>query len=161
MTVNVSSIGLKGLEGYRVQVQVRISPGKESMVIVGLPDVSVKESRERVIAALSHFGEDVTDQKVVVNLSPPEQKKNGPLFDLAMAIAALKELNVLKEEIRLDTAFIGTLSLDGTIESAEGLLPSLIAAKALGLKLIYIPDDPSIPINMLHGLELVVVSHIK
>jgi magnesium chelatase family protein len=126
-----------------------------------LPDASVKESRERVIAALSHFGEDVTDQKVVVNLSPPEQKKNGPLFDLAMEIAALKELNVLKEEIRLDTAFIGTLSLDGTIESAEGLLPALIAAKALGLKLIYIPDDPSIPINMLHGLELVVVSHIK
>jgi hypothetical protein len=72
MTVNVSSIGLKGLEGYRVQVQVRISPGKESMVIVGLPDASVKESRERVLAALSHFGEDVTDQKVVVNLSPPE-----------------------------------------------------------------------------------------
>ena len=69
MTVNVSfSIGLKGLEGYRVQVKVRISPGKESMVIVGLPDASVMESRERVLAAHSHFGEDVTDQKVVVNL---------------------------------------------------------------------------------------------
>lgn len=161
MTVNVSSIGLKGLEGYRVQVQVRISPGKESMVIVGLPDASVKESRERVIAALSHFGEDVTDQKVVDNLSPPEQKKNGPLFDVAMAIAALKELKVIKEEIKPDTAFIGTLALDGTIESAEGVLPALIAAKALGLKLIYIPDDPTIPINMMHGLEFVVVSHIK
>jgi magnesium chelatase family protein len=83
------------------------------------------------------------------------------LFDLAMAISALKELSALNEEIRFDTAFIGTLSLDGTIESAEGLLLALIAAKALGLKLIYIPDDPSIPINMLHGLELVVVSHIK
>ncbi|MFS0774838.1 YifB family Mg chelatase-like AAA ATPase [Neobacillus sp. 3P2-tot-E-2] len=161
MTVNVSSIGLKGLEGYRVHVQVRISPGKESMVIVGLPDASVKESRERVIAALSHFGEDVTDQKVVVNLSPPEQKKNGPLFDLAIAIASLKELKVFKEEIKQDTAFIGTLALDGTIESAEGLLPALLAAKALGLKLLYIPDDPWIPINMLQGLELVVVNHIK
>ena len=139
MTFNVSSIGLKGLEGYRVQVQVRISPGKESMVIVGLPDASIKESRERVLAALSHFGKDVTDQKVVVNLSPPEQKKNGPLFDLAMAIAALKELQVIKEEIKLETAFIGTLSLDGSIESAEGLLPALISAKGLGLKLIYIP----------------------
>jgi magnesium chelatase family protein len=129
MTVNVSSIGLKGLEGYRVQIQVRISPGKESMVIVGLPDASVKESRERVLAALSHFGEDVTDLKVVVNLSPPEQKKNGPLFDLAMAIAALKELKVIKEEIKLDTAFIGTYHSGGMIESAEGLLPALIACK--------------------------------
>ncbi|WP_040207185.1 YifB family Mg chelatase-like AAA ATPase [Neobacillus jeddahensis] len=80
MTVIVSSIGLKGLEGYRVQVEVRIRTGTESMVIVGLPDASVKESRERVVAALGHFDVDVTDQKVVVNLSPSEQKKNGPLF---------------------------------------------------------------------------------
>lgn len=59
------------------------------MVVVGLPDTSVKESKERVLTALSIFDSDVTDQKVVVNLSPPEQKKNGPLFDLAMAIAPL------------------------------------------------------------------------
>jgi hypothetical protein len=82
MTVKVSSIGLKGLEGYVVQVEVRISPGTESMVIIGLPDASLKEPRERVIATLSHFAVDLTDQKVVVNLSPAEQKKNGPLFDL-------------------------------------------------------------------------------
>jgi magnesium chelatase family protein len=64
MTVKVSSIGLKGLEGYRVQVEVRIKPGTESMIIVGLPDTSVKESRERVVAALGHFAVDVTDQKI-------------------------------------------------------------------------------------------------
>lgn len=115
MTVKVTSIGLKGIEGYRVQVEVRISRATESMVIVGLPDASVKESRERVLAALSYFDVDVTDQKVVVNLLPAEQKKNGPLFDLAMGIAALKELHVIKEEIPIETAFIGALSLDGMI----------------------------------------------
>jgi magnesium chelatase family protein len=133
MTVKVSSIGLKGLEGYRVQVQVKISAGTESMVIVGLPDASVKESRERVLSAISHFDVDVTDKKVVVNLSPAEQKKNGSLFDLAMAIAVLKELKVFKEDVPSETEFIGALFLDGSIENADGLLPALISAKSLGL----------------------------
>ncbi|WP_459213763.1 magnesium chelatase domain-containing protein [Neobacillus niacini] len=65
------------------------------MIIVGLPDTSVKESREPVVAALGHFAVDLTDQKIVINLSLSEQKKNGPLFDLAIAIAALKELNII------------------------------------------------------------------
>lgn len=161
MTVKVSSIGLKGLEGYRVKAEVRISPGTESIIIVGLPDASVKESRERVVAALSHFGVDVTDQKMVVNLSPAEQKKNGPLFDLAIAIAALKELNVIKEDIPKDTAFMGALSLDGTVEKAEGMLPALVSAKGLGLKRVYFPHDPLIPVHMLEDLECVVVHHIE
>jgi len=161
MTVKVSSVGLKGLEGYRVQVEVRITPGTESMVIVGLPDASVKESKERVIAALSHFAVDVTDQKVVVNLSPSEQKKNGPLFDLAIAIAALKELGVIKGDIPKDTALIGALSLDGTVEKAEGMLPALVSAKELGLQRVYFPHDPDIPIHMLEDLECVVVHHIE
>lgn len=161
MTVKVSSIGLKGLEGYRVGVQVRIAHGTESMVIVGLPDASVKESRERVLSALSHFDVDVTDQKIVVNLSPAEQKKNGPLFDLAMAITALKELGVIKEEIRSDTGFIGALSLDGTIEKADGILPALISAKALGFKQVYLPYDSEIPLHMLQELECVVVQHLE
>ncbi|WP_066248371.1 YifB family Mg chelatase-like AAA ATPase [Neobacillus drentensis] len=161
MTVKVSSIGLKGLEGYRVQVEVRIRTGTESMVIVGLPDASVKESRERVVAALGHFDVDVTDQKVVVNLSPSEHKKNGPLFDLAIAIAALKELNMIKGEIPIDAAFIGALSLDGMVVKAEGMLPALISAKGLGLKKIYLPFDQTIPIHMLTDLECIVVQHIE
>lgn len=117
MTVKVTSVGLKGLEGYHVQVEIRISHATESMVIVGLPDTSVKESREQVLASIAHFDLDVTDKKVVVNLSPPDQNKNGSLFDLAIAVAALKELGEVKREIPLDTAFIGSLSLDGSIVS--------------------------------------------
>jgi magnesium chelatase family protein len=161
MTKKVSSIGLKGLEGYRVQVEVRIRPGTESMVIVGLPDASVKESRERVIAALSYFDMDVTDQKVVVNLSPAEQKKNGPLYDLAIAIASLKELNAIKVEIPSETAFIGALSLDGEVVKAEGMLPALISAKSLGIKKVYFPYDPAVPIHMLNDLECIVVHHVE
>ncbi|MFP7299069.1 magnesium chelatase domain-containing protein [Neobacillus niacini] len=161
MTVKAFSIGLKGLEGYLVQAEARIKPGTESMVIVGLPDASVKESRERVLAALGHFDVDVTDKKIVVNLSPSEQKKNGPLFDLAIAIAALKEVNMIKVPIPTDTGFIGALSLDGMIVKAEGMLPALISAKGLGLKKIYLPYDATIPIQMLIDLECVVVQHIE
>ncbi|MFE8698136.1 YifB family Mg chelatase-like AAA ATPase [Cytobacillus sp. FJAT-53684] len=161
MTVKVMSIGLKGLEGYRVQVEVRISQDTESMVIVGLPDASVKESRERVLASIAHFDLDVTDKKVVVNLSPSDQKKNGALFDLAIAIAALKELNEIQREIPADTAFIGALSLDGTVVSGEGMLPALIAAKGLGMKRVYVPYDPVLPIHMLQDIECIVVQHIE
>jgi magnesium chelatase family protein len=101
------------------------------------------------------------NQKVVVNLLPAEQKKSGPLFDLAMAITALKELNVIKSEIPIDTAFMGALSLDGMVVKAEGMLPALIAAKSLGIKRVYLPNDPAIPIHMLHGLECIIVHHIE
>ncbi|MDC3423467.1 ATP-binding protein [Aquibacillus sp. 3ASR75-11] len=161
MTVKVSSIGLRGLEGYRVQVEVRISQDTESMVIVGLPDASVKESRERVLASIAHFDLDVTDKKVVVNLSPSDQKKNGSLFDLAIAIAALKELGEVKREIPLETAFIGALSLDGTVMSGEGILPAIIAAKGLGIKRVYLPYDSVLPLHMIQGIECVVVNHIE
>jgi magnesium chelatase family protein len=161
VTVKVLSIGLKGLEGYRVQVEVQASPGIESMVIVGLPDASVKESKERVLSAIRTLGGDIINKKIVVNLSPSEQKKNGPLFDLAMAIGVLKEINHLKEEIPLEATFIGALSLDGTIEKVEGMLPALIAAKDLGFKKVFIPYDPLIPIDMMEGLECIVVQHIR
>lgn len=161
MTVKISSIGLKGLEGYRVQVQVNVSDGKESMVIVGLPDTSVKESKERVLSAVHTLGCDVSDEKIVVNLSPSEQKKNGPFFDLAMAIGILKEKGELKDKVPEDVVFIGALSLDGTIEKVEGMLPALIAATSLGFRRIYLPYDPFIPLEMFEGLDCIVVKHIQ
>ena len=162
MTVKVLSIGLRGLEGYRVQVEVQVSPGiGSSMVIVGLPDASVKESKERVLSAIRTLGCDVTNKKFIVNLSPSEQKKNGPLFDLAMTIGVLKEVNHLKVEIPVDTAFIGALSLDGSLEKVEGMLPALIAARELVFNRACLPYDPLIPIDMLEGLECIVVQHIN
>lgn len=160
MTVKISSIGLKGLEGYRVQVEVQISPGLPSMVIVGLPDVSVKESKEHVLSALRTMDAKRPNQRIVINLSPSEQKKNGPLFDLAMAIGILKEYGEIKSDISPDTLFLGALSLDGTIEKVEGMLPALISAEKLGFKKVYLPPDPLIPVDMLEGLECTIVHHI-
>ena len=160
MTVKISSIGLKGLEGYRVQVEVQVSKGKESMVIVGLPDASVKESKERVLSTVRTQKCDVTDQKIVVNLSPSDQKKNAPFFDLAMALGVLIEMGECKAKVPQDSVFIGALSLDGTIEKVDGMLPALIAAKTLGFRRVYLPYDSLLPLDMLDGLECMVVQHI-
>ena len=103
---------------------------------------------------------DMTEQKVVVNLSPSDQKKSSPLFDLAIAMGILKERGECKEEIPDDSVFIGAVSLDGTVEKVEGMLPALMAAKSIGFKKVYIPYDPLIPFEIFEGLECIVIQHI-
>lgn len=161
MAVSVQSIGLKGLEGYPLTVEVEKLKGVESVVIVGLPGTAVKESKERVLAALKGFGCDFTDQKVIIYLSPAEEKKNGPLFDVAMAIGMLKCSGQFYGEIPQDTAFLGSLSLTGSIHSIKGILPAIMAAKKLGMKRLFLPDDCRLPIQQIEGLELVYVQHIE
>ncbi|MBH9967916.1 YifB family Mg chelatase-like AAA ATPase [[Bacillus] enclensis] len=161
MSANVTSIGLKGLEGYAVQVEVQVVEGMESIVVVGLPDASVKESKERVSAALRSLGFSLVDMKVIINLSPAEQKKNGPLFDLAIAIGVLKSGDFLKDEVPKNAGFIGALSLDGSVLPVEGMIAAILAAKKLKLRTLYLPYDPSIPSIDIPGLELVYIETIR
>ncbi|MGQ4669009.1 YifB family Mg chelatase-like AAA ATPase [Metabacillus halosaccharovorans] len=161
MAVAVHSIGLKGLEGYLVSVEVEKLDGVESMVIIGLPGAAVKESKERVLAALKGFDCDFSDQKVIVYLSPAEERKNGPLFDVAMAVSMLKQTGVLKVDIPKSTAFIGSLSLSGEIRSVKGMLPALLAAKKLGITRLFLPYDSCFPMESLPGVELIFVTHVK
>ncbi|WP_068675255.1 YifB family Mg chelatase-like AAA ATPase [Oceanobacillus sp. Castelsardo] len=152
MATVVSSIGLKGMEGYQVQVEVQLLPG-DGVSIVGLPDASVKESKDRVMGALYANGCEVLDKKIIINLSPAEQKKNSPIFDLAMAIAVMKEANEIKDNIPEIAAFLGVLSLDGSIKPVEGMLPAIMAARKEGFKILYLPRLEDIPIETVNGLE--------
>lgn len=161
MGASVTSIGLKGLEGYRVQVEVQAMDGMDAIVIVGLPDASVKESKERISAALVSMGYSMHEKKVVINLSPAEQKKNGPLFDLPMAIGMLISMNELKVQIPPDTAFIGALSLAGHIRPVEGMLPAVLAARRLGIHTIYMPYDEQLPALSFPDLEIIYVAHLQ
>ncbi|KGX86659.1 magnesium chelatase domain-containing protein [Pontibacillus marinus] len=159
MSAKVTCIGLKGLDGYRVQVEAEVTEGVESMVVVGLPDASVKESKERVSAAVRNLGFSLVDQKVV-NLSPGEQKKNGPLFDPAIALGVLKSGGFLKGEIPENTAYIGAVSLDGSVIPVEGMTAAVLAAGRLGIERLFLPFDPDVPDISVRGLELVYISHI-
>ncbi|MDQ0154251.1 YifB family Mg chelatase-like AAA ATPase [Robertmurraya andreesenii] len=160
MISKIMSIGLKGVEGYHVQVEVQILDGIETFLIVGLPDTSVKESKERVTSALYSFGQELIDQKIVVNLLPSEQKKNGPIFDLPIAIGILKSKGVIQSKISASTCFIGALSLDGTIHPFDGLLAAALAAKKLGFSLLYMPYDANLPDMRMDGIEIVYVSSL-
>lgn len=161
MTTVVSSIGLRGIEGYKVQVEVQLLPGIEGVSIVGLPDASVKESKDRVMGALYAYDCEVLDKKIIVNLSSTEERKNSPFFDLAMAIGILKEVGEFKDPIPDDAAFIGVLSLDGSVKSVDGMLPAIIAAKQEGFKRLYLPVDYDLPIHQIDGIDFYFVETLQ
>ncbi|MEH7378455.1 YifB family Mg chelatase-like AAA ATPase [Neobacillus drentensis] len=161
MWAKVTSIGLKGMEGYRVHVEVGSYVGNDSFKIVGLPDAAVKESKERIIAALRTLGYHLSGQKIIINLSPADQKKYGSMFDFPMAIAVLQSLHELEVIVPEDTGFLGSLSLDGSIQPVEGMLPAVLAAKRLGIQKLYMPFDEGLPVLDLKPLEIIYVSSLQ
>lgn len=160
MWAKVTSIGLKGMEGYRVNVEVGSYVGADSFKIVGLPDAAVKESKERIIAALQSLGYTLSGQKIIINLSPAEQKKSGPMFDFPMAISVLLSLHELEVAISDGTGFIGALSLDGSIQPVAGMLPAVLAAKRLGLHKLFMPFDEKLPVLEFDEMDVVYVSSL-
>jgi magnesium chelatase family protein len=161
MCAKVTSIGLKGMEGYRLNVEVKTFVGNDSIRIVGLPDAAVKESKERILAALRSIGYSVNGQKIIINLSPSEQKKSGPMFDLPMAIGVLLSLNELIISIPENTGFIGALSLDGGVVPVGGMLPAVLTAKRLGINRLYMPYDEKLPVLDFEELEIIYISSLK
>lgn len=155
MWAKVISIGLKGMEGYLVSVEAGTYVGADSFKIVGLPDAAVKESKERINAALRSMGHVILGQKIIINLSPAEHKKSGPMYDLPMAISILSALHELETDIPEDMAFLGALSLDGSIQPVGGMLPAILAAKRLGVRKLIMPFDDQLPLLELEELEII------
>ena len=113
----VKSMALHGLDGYLVNVEVDVSNGLPSWEIVGLPDVSVKEAKDRVRTAIKNSGYEIQSRKIVVNLAPANTKKEGPYFDLPIAIGIIIDLGYIKCEQINEYVFIGELSLSGKIKA--------------------------------------------
>lgn len=135
----IKSIGLQGLHGYLIHVEVDVSNGIPNWEIVGLPDISVKESKERVRIAIKNTGYEFPSRRIVVNLAPATTKKEGSLFDLPIAIGILIDIGQIKQQNLEHTAIIGELSLDGKLNKVKGVLPITIEAKKLGIKRIILP----------------------
>lgn len=160
MAIIVKSIGLKGLEGYVIGVEAQSLSGQEQISVIGLPDASIKESKDRLKGALHSVEADVSGRHMIILLSPTEQKKNGPMADMAMAIAMLKETHQLVGNLPEQTAFIGTLSLDGSIHETEGMLAAVMQAKELGFNRIYVPAAMGGIEQLGHTELLLPVSHL-
>ena len=150
----IKSMSLIGLEGYLVNIEIDVSAGIPCWDIVGLPDASVKEAKERVRTAIKNSGYDMQSRKIVVNLSPADIKKEGSFFDLPIAIGILAcSGNINKKSIE-DTIFIGELSLDGKINKVNGVLPMCIEAKKLGIKNIVLPKENAKEASVVEGLNI-------
>ena len=157
----VKSMSLHGLDGYLVDVQVDISAGMPAWEVVGLPDATVRESKERVRIAIRNSGFDFPSRKIIINLAPADKRKEGSFFDLPIAIGILLDLLVIQEQNLSDTVFIGELSLDGSVNKVNGILPMCIEAKKLGIKKAIIPKENDVEASVVEGLEIIGVSSLR
>lgn len=140
MFAKVKSIGIFGMETYMVEVEADISSGLPGFDIVGLPDTAVKESRDRVRAAIKNSGYKFPVGKITVNLAPADVKKEGSVYDLPIMMALLVATGQIKSELE-DSAFIGEVSLNGNVRSVNGIIAMTILAKQNGIKNFYIPKQ--------------------
>jgi magnesium chelatase family protein len=132
----VRSFAFSGIEAMPIEVQVQISSGLPAFLVVGLPDKAVGEARERVRAALTAMGLSLPPKRVLINLAPADQLKEGSHFDLPIALAVLAAMEILPAEELAGFAALGELSLDGAINPVAGVLPAAIGASALDLGLV-------------------------
>lgn len=161
MLAVVLSYGLIGIDGYPVRVEVNLSGGLPQFDLVGLPDAAVKESRERVRTALKNSGFAFPDGRLTINLAPADQKKEGPAFDLPLAVGILTASGRVPPSQVEGTAMLGELSLDGTIRPIHGVLPMLISALEQGVGRIIIPQDNAEEVRCVEGIEIYPARHLR
>ena len=161
MFAKIKSIGLLGLESYMVDVELNISGGKHVVEVVGLPDTAVSEARDRIIAAINNSGYEMhLSSHYTFNLAPADQKKEGSLYDLPMAVAVLSATRQIQGDYK-EAVFIGELSLSGEIKPVKGVLPMVMAAKDAGIKDIYIPYDNGDEASVIDGINIYAVKSLK
>ncbi len=139
MSTIIKSFALKGVDAYPVDIEINTSPGKPSMMMIGLADQAIKEAGERIRAAIEHLSIDVYKGKIVFNLAPSDVKKTGTHFDLPMALGLLVQDEKLISSRIEYCAFFGELGLDGKLRTCKGILPLVVAAKEAGICNIIVP----------------------
>ncbi|HEX2985649.1 MAG TPA: YifB family Mg chelatase-like AAA ATPase [Caproiciproducens sp.] len=138
MVSRLFSMGLYGMDAFVVEVEADISIGLPGFEVVGLPDTSVKESRDRVRSALKNCGFEFPVHKITVNLAPADKRKEGPMYDLPLLIALVKASGQLTADLD-DSVFLGELSLTGEIRPVKGVLPMAMKAREAGFRNLFIP----------------------
>src|SRR5574339_83415 len=157
MLARVYSCAVIGLEGVIVEVEVDFSNGLPAVIIVGLPDAAVQESRERVQTAVKNAGLNFPRHRVVVNLAPAAVRKEGPAYDLPIALGVLVLAGYLPQEAVENTIVVGELSLDGIVRHTRGVLPMAATARANGFKRIFVPEVDAGEAALIPDLEVIPV----
>lgn len=158
------SFGVSGVNGYPVHVEVFGINGIPGMEIIGLPDASVRESRDRVNAAILNSGKQMRPRRITINLAPADMKKEGPSFDLPIAVGVMIATGEIQPDPGLRTdeiALFGELSLDGHVQPIAGALPMVISAKENGIHDVILPEKNAREAACIEGMNIMPVSHLR
>lgn len=153
MLAKIKSCAVVGLEGATVDVEVDISPGLPSFSIVGLADKAVQEARERVRAAIKNSGYSFLNRRITVNLAPADLKKEGPAYDLPIAIGLLVSSGQLHADLT-GSVFMGELSLDGKLRHTHGILPMVALAQGIGMSKVFVPQDDAKEASLIGDIDI-------
>ena len=160
MVARTYSMGAFGLEAFPVEVETDLSTGLPAFEVVGLPDAAVKESRDRVRAAMKNCGFDFPVGRIVMNLAPADKRKEGPIYDLPLLLSLLKASG----QLACDTdgaAFLGELSLSGQVRRVCGVLAMAVKAKEAGFKELFLPAANAREGAVIQGLTVYPVNDVQ
>ncbi len=161
MLARIKSLGIMGIDGFPVTVECDVTNGLPSFEIVGLPDTAVKESKERVRLAIKNSGFQFPLGRITVNLAPADIKKEGPLYDLPIAIGILTATEQLDPESTKNGAFLGELSLSGEIKGVRGLTPMLISARQEKIETCYISPENEKEASFITGITAYIPKNLQ
>lgn len=160
----ILSFGVNGVKGYPVHVEVFAISGMPGMEIIGLPDTSIRESKDRVNAAILNSGKNMVPRRITINLAPADMKKEGPSFDLPIAVGVLIATAQAIPDAGIDmnrVALFGELSLDGQVQPIKGALPMVISAKENGISTVILPEKNAQESACIQDMTILPVQHLK
>lgn len=161
MLARIWSATIVGIDAVKVGAEVDVSGGLPGIVVVGLPDAAVQESRERVKAALKNSGFAFPMRKIVINLTPADLRKEGPSFDLPISVGILAASEQVDGALLGDHLFLGEVSLDGSLRAISGVLPIAATAKKIGMAGIVVPYDNAQEAAVVEGLPVYGFKHLS
>lgn len=157
----VKSVGIFGIESYMIEAEADVSNGLPSFDVVGLPDAAVKESRDRVRAAVKNCGFKFPTGRITVNLAPADRRKEGAVYDLPILLAVLKASKQIDVAVNSDSVFLGEVSLDGAVRPINGVLAMCITAAQNGIKNVYVPAENAAEGANISGINVYGVTTVK
>lgn len=160
MVTKIITSTVIGLNSHKIEAEIDIVNSLPNICIVGLGDTAVNEARERIRSAIKNSGFSFPQKRVVINLAPADIKKEGTNFDLPMAIGILCEEEVISAELLKDTAFLGELSLDGTLRKINGVLSHVLGLKDIGIKTVIVPEQNAKEASLAQGITILGAKHL-
>ena len=161
MLAKIYSAAVYGVDAYEVEIEVNGAGGDPNIVIVGLPDAAVKESRDRVTTAISNSGYYWPRGRTTINLAPADIKKEGPSFDLPIALGMIAVTEELDSSPFQDFSFVGELALDGAVRPVKGVLPVALEARRRGKRALFVPEPNALEAAMVDKIDIYGVQNLR